>query len=128
MIVAFPLRVVAKTNDHVHWRRRAARTKAERTATAWQLIGKSRPELPVVVTLTRIAPSRFDDDNLPGALKSVRDQVAEWLGVDDRDPLVTWLYAQERGAVREHAVRIQVEARLGATCPTCGHALAGGAP
>lgn len=52
--------------------------------------------LPCVVRLTRLSPGTLDDDNLRGALKAVRDGVADRLGVDDRDPRVTWEYAQER--------------------------------
>ena len=52
-----------------------------------------------MVTLTRIAPSNgLDDDNLAGALKAVRDEVAAWLGVDDKDrATVRYEYEQERG-------------------------------
>jgi hypothetical protein len=64
--------------------------------------------LPCVVTLTRIAPRALDDDNLRGALKATRDEVAAWLLVDDRDPRVTWTYAERRGAVREYAVEVSV--------------------
>jgi hypothetical protein len=63
------------------------------------------------VHLTRIAPRELDDDNLRGALKSTRDGVADALGIDDRDPRVRWGYGQERGKVREYAVRVEV-ARL----------------
>ena len=52
------------------------------------------------ITLHRFAPSSgLDDDNLRGALKWVRDAVAEALGVkDDRDPRYIWNYMQGRGA------------------------------
>jgi len=52
-----------------------------------------------VVTLTRIAPSNgLDDDNLAGALKACRDEIAEWIGVNDRDrKTVRYEYEQERG-------------------------------
>jgi hypothetical protein len=40
----------------------------------------------------------MDDDNLPGSMKAVRDQIAEWLGVDDRHSnQVRYVYAQKRG-------------------------------
>jgi hypothetical protein len=64
--------------------------------------------LPLVVTLTRVAPSNgLDGDNLQGSLKACRDGVADWLGVDDRDPRVTWLYEQRRG--KEWSVEVHVE-------------------
>jgi len=58
-----------------------------------------RPQIPCTVILTRVAPSAgVDDDNLVGALKGVRDQVAAWLGVDDRHRnQVRYRYAQRRG-------------------------------
>lgn len=55
------------------------------------------PPFPLVVHLERHAPSSgLDDDGLQASLKSVRDQVAEELGVDDRDPRVRWTYGQRR--------------------------------
>jgi hypothetical protein len=83
--------------------------KKEREATAWALSRHPKPQVPCSVLLTRIAPSGgVDDDNLAGALKSVRDQVAKWLGVDDRDRVqVRYRYAQARGAKGEWGVRIE---------------------
>ena len=52
---------------------------------------------PIAVSMTRIAPRALDDDNLQTAFKSVRDGVADALGIDDRDPRVAWRYAQEKG-------------------------------
>lgn len=93
----FPLRTSPGGNNREHWRVRNARVKNERTVTAWNLAAVPRPDLPVVVTLTRYAPSNgLDDDNLRQSLKAIRDQVAEWLGVDDRDRRVLWEYAQAR--------------------------------
>ena len=42
-------------------------------------------------------PFQLDDDNLSGSLKGVRDAVAAWLGVDDRDRTrVRYVYEQQR--------------------------------
>ncbi|HXB28079.1 MAG TPA: hypothetical protein VNV25_25340 [Gemmatimonadaceae bacterium] len=65
--------------------------------------------LPVRVTLTRVAPRQLDDDNNQGACKNVRDGIADALGVDDRTPLVIWVYEQRRGKPREYGVEIVVE-------------------
>ncbi len=105
--VVVPVRTVSESNDRVHWRTRAKRVARQRFATLLVLrASKATPRLPLVVTLTRIAPRLLDDDNLRGALKGIRDQTAAWLSVDDRDPRVTWAYAQDRGAVRQYAVGI----------------------
>lgn len=99
-MIAVPIRTSRGQNAREHWRATARRVKAEKHAVAWVLAGKPKPPIPCTVRLTRIAPSSgLDDDNLAGALKACRDQVAEWLGVDDkRRDLVRYVYAQRRGA------------------------------
>jgi hypothetical protein len=67
------------------------------------------PTLPCAVTMTRIAPRLLDDDNLARSAKAVRDQLAELLAIDDRDPRVAWRCEQERGEAHEYAVRIRLE-------------------
>ncbi len=95
-------RAVSLANQREHWGKRASRAKLQRKL-AWL---KARPgELPLIVILTRIGKRRLDGDNLQGALKSVRDGVADRLGVDDGSPLVRWEYAQEVG--KDYAVRIE---------------------
>lgn len=99
-MIYIPLRTVSGMNVREHWRARARRVKSEREAVALVLATKKRPALPVVVTLTRIAPSAGldPDDNLPSAFKATRDQIADWLGVDDRDrKTVRYEYDQRRG-------------------------------
>jgi len=84
---------------------RSRRVKREREAVALGLLFAH-----LEVKLTRISPrGDGDDDGDAGALKSVRDQVAEWLGIDDGDRArLRFVYGEpERG---EWSVR--VEARL----------------
>jgi len=94
-----PLRTGLGLNSREHYMVRKRRVANERQAVAYVLGPQVKPTPPLIVTLTRIAPSNgLDDDNLAGSLKSVRDQVAEWLGVDDRDrKTVRYEYEQERG-------------------------------
>ena len=75
--------------------------KAERTATYWVLAPRAKPDMPLTVRLTRFGPTNGLDegDNLNSAFKAVRDQIAEWMGINDRDPRVTWAYAQRRAKV-----------------------------
>jgi hypothetical protein len=96
--VLIPIRTVNPLNGREHWKARARRVRAERTATWACVTGKPRPALPCEVTMTRSAPSNgLDDDSLPASCKGVRDELARWFGVDDRDPRVKWAYAQKRG-------------------------------
>ena len=98
-MIFIPIRTGRGLNAREAWQSRARRVKAERQAVAWLLRGK-KPVLPCTVRLTRCAPSNgMDDDGVVGALKAVRDQVAEWLGVDDKDSArVRYVYAQCRAA------------------------------
>jgi hypothetical protein len=97
--IALPLRTSSGPNAREHFHAKASRVRKEREAVAYVLGPRQRPHVPCSVTLTRVAPSNgLDDDNLAGSLKGVRDQVAHWLGVDDRHSLqVKYRYAQRRG-------------------------------
>lgn len=92
--VTIPIVTVSEANRRDHWRVKAKRVKAHRTAA--RLLCPVYP-LPCIVTLTRVAPRALDDDNLRAALKSCRDGVADRLGIDDRDPRVEWRYGQAKG-------------------------------
>ncbi len=100
MILLPGLRTVPGMNVREHYMARARRVKNEREIASWSLKLWAKPEVPCRVILTRFAPSNgLDDDNLAGALKGVRDAVAEWLGVDDRDRhRVRYVYEQQRAA------------------------------
>ena len=104
-----PIRTVPGLNAREHFRARARRVKAERQTTAWLLAPLAKPDVPCVVLLTRIGPSNgLDDDNLAGALKAVRDEIARWLGVDDRrSEIVKYRYAQRRGKAWGVSVEFQ---------------------
>ena len=114
MVTVEPLYLEIKTmsepNMRGHWAKRAARAKAQRRkAQALAAPRAAAVGLPVAVTLTRIAPSNgLDDDNLRGALKAVRDGVADAFGLDDRDGRIRWQYGQAHG--KDYGVRIDMEA------------------
>lgn len=94
------LRVGRGQNDREHHFARHKRVKREKETVGWELqryAGKFRkPPIPCSVLLTRLGPSPgLDDDNLVGSLKSTRDAIADWLGVNDRDRMtVRYLYSQ----------------------------------
>lgn len=92
--VTIPVKTVSESNGRDHWRVKARRVRLQRRA-AWELC--PRVGLPCIVTLVRVSPRALDDDNLRGALKAIRDGVADRLGIDDRDPRVEWSYAQRKG-------------------------------
>lgn len=83
--------------SHGSWVVVAKRRKEHRAAVRWALMPHKPMPLPVVVTFVRVSPRPLDDDNLAASFKSMRDEVAVWLGVDDgpRETRVTWRYEQE---------------------------------
>lgn len=110
MVITVPIRTVMGQNAREHWGSRARRVKSEKEATWLCLHGKPKPAIPCEVVLTRLSPNKCDDDNLEGALKSVRDAIAIWLGVDDGDERVKYRYAQlrtVRNRPNSHSVAIQ---------------------
>lgn len=120
--VTLPLKVVNESNQRGHWSARARRTKAARTTVGLVVAAHIRAagpglRLPLVVTLTRIAPRNLDTDGVVSALKATRDGVADALGVDDGSDRVTWLYGQRRGKpgdvtiVRGYGVEVRIGTR-----------------
>ena len=98
-----PIATVSEANRREHWAARARRAKAQRSSVLLALRCQrvevaTYCQAPLVrVLLVRTGPRKLDDDNLRGALKAVRDGVADWRGVDDGDASWEWIYAQERG-------------------------------
>ena len=105
--LAVPLRTSRGQNAREHWRVAHKRKAAEKEVMGRALRTVAKPAVPCTVTLTRVGPSNgLDDDNLVGSLKSVRDAVAGWLGVDDRKrDTVRYRYTQRRG--KEWAVIVE---------------------
>lgn len=103
-------KLASLANSRGHWTTLARDKAKQRRIVAWSLMGKTKPALPVVVTLCRIGVRDLDDDNLASAFKAVRDEIAKWLGCDDgpRSP-VAWAYAQRRGEPKQYAVEITIE-------------------
>jgi predicted Fe-S protein YdhL (DUF1289 family) len=93
-----------------HWQSRGHRRQRERRAVARALEGKRRPLGPWRVTFTRIGSSTLDSDNLAIACKSLRDEVCDWLGVDDRDSdAVRFEYEQRKARIK--CLRLQRDGR-----------------
>ena len=116
MAVSVPipgLRLVSEANAHTHWRVRQRRAKEQRSIVALVLRGTIAKLMmtlaPLEVVITRVAPRSLDSDNLTGAAKHCRDQVAAELGIDDRDPRVTWTVEQRKGP---YAVEISIRASM----------------
>lgn len=115
MIVEFSYVLHHEGNARGHWRSKNRRTKDTREmvrAHLWQF-GTRRPPIPCAVLLTYFSPIKMDDDNIRAAFKAVRDEIASWLGVDDRDShIVRYAYdwrQTKRNAPDLQRNRIRVE-------------------
>ncbi|MBA3622884.1 MAG: hypothetical protein H0W48_00135 [Methylibium sp.] len=109
--VVLPIKAVSVLNTREHHMARYKRTKLHREAVRWACPWLVRTALPCTVTLTRIAPRPLDQhDNLQASCKAIVDEIADRLGVKDNDVRVQWKYAQERGAPKTYAVRVEVQA------------------
>lgn len=109
--ITLPIRITNPLNgSHGHWRGVAKRRRAERSVAAMAVPAGLKP--PLVVHLTRIAPRKFDDDNLGAAFKSVRDGIADKVGVDDGSAQIAFKYAQRRGNPKEYAIEILITSGL----------------
>ncbi len=111
MKVHIPMKLPSLSNlSHMHWRKLANIAKKQKTIVNHYLHDRlDIPFLPLLVTITRIGPRRLDDDNLQGACKYVRDQIASVVGVDDGSNLYTWHYEQKTG---KFGVDIDITPRL----------------
>lgn len=104
--VDLPIKTISELNGaHGHWRTVASRRKKQRR-TAMLMCPPAA--LPCVVLLVRVSAGTLDDDNLRAALKSVRDGVADRLGVADNSPLVRWEYGQGKCKRGEFGVRVEI--------------------
>lgn len=108
------MKLGAALNARVHWTSRASKVRRERLAVRAALAHDCWPDVktaspPTTCTMVRVAPRMLDDDNLAGAFKAVRDEIASFFGVDDgpKGP-IAWRYEQRKGAPKQYAVCIRL--------------------
>lgn len=113
-----PVRTKSALNAREHWSAKAKRVKAERDLVrlVWRSTGNRATREAVAgkqvvrVSFVRVGPRLLDSDNLGGALKGIRDQIADELGVSDGPHTgIEWLYSQAKGQPGEWAVAVEIE-------------------
>lgn len=109
MRFSIPIRLPSLSNARLGVREQIRTKKQHRQATLAALSGHRLPAPPLLVTLTRVGPRKLDDDNLQGAFKHVRDQIAAMVGLDDGSDQYTWVYRQRAG---EYGVEVDLTPRL----------------
>lgn len=125
-LLEFEIPVKTKSlNAREHWAPKAVRVAKERKATAEafnayamlarlnRIVGGKWRELDedkYRIELTRISPGTLDFDNLVGALKGVRDEVALQLGFEnDNDPRLDFDYKQDKCKRGVYGVRVKID-------------------
>ena len=105
-----PIKTVTGLNAREHWRARHRRVQQERFATR-VLVKPGRT--PCTVHMVRLSSVLCDDDNLQGACKAIRDEIAKIFGVDDgpKGP-IKWTYSQEKCKRGTYGVRVEMLAEL----------------
>ncbi len=104
-----PIATISEANGRQHWAVKARRVKIHRQQAYLLTQALKSLRLPATIKLVRVSPRILDGDNLQSALKATRDGIADRLGIDDRDPRVTWQYGQRQGNPKQKGV--EVEAR-----------------
>lgn len=95
-----PIELPSLLNTRMHWTKMLRLKNRQKAAVKKYIKDAIVPSLPLIVTITRIGPRELDGDNLQGACKYVRDEIARRVGVDDRSKLYTWVYLQRKGKYR----------------------------
>lgn len=111
--VRIPVRLVSEANTREVWQAKSRRAKAQRQAARKAMGGDVKgPPPPYVIEIIRIGPRKLDSDNLAGSAKAVRDGVAEWLGIDDGDERLTWLYGQRSEGAGVYACEVAIHSSI----------------
>ena len=109
-----PIHVTNVANDHCHHYAKYLKNKKKKKEVAFILRDMPEIKLPCVVHLTRIAPRRFDPDNLVSAFKYIFDTVCEQIkpglapGRADEGSDIVAKYYQEKSGPREYGLKIEI--------------------
>ncbi len=105
----FDIKTTSEANMREHWSAKYRRKTAQQSAfkILWRAY-RPKVQLPAVVTFTRFSCSVLDSDNLAGAFKHVRDQLAKEIGIDDGSDQIRFEYKQERIGKREHYFTVEI--------------------
>jgi hypothetical protein len=113
LVYSIPYKLFPIANKYEHWSARSKRVKREFALIRYHLIKK--PELPVKVTLVRVAPRMWDWDNMVIAFKNIRDAITsvyfpgETHGKMDETAHFSWHYDQRKGVPKEYKIIIVLE-------------------
>lgn len=110
-----PLRLESVSNVSKHWTAQSKeKNKIKRAIKFIMCTSQIKP--PCKVILTRVAPRALDaEDNLPMALKTPKDAVADVIcpglapGRADGNKNITWEFSQRKGLPKTYALEIELQ-------------------
>jgi len=113
----FPFKLISP-NVQEHWTAKHKRNRKHAMLLKFwwnNLKDGDKMSPPCTVTIIRIAPRAWDDDNLVTAAKNFRDAIGDLLRpgmapgqADGKGSGITWEYKQEKGEPKQYAVRIEI--------------------
>lgn len=109
--IEIPIRIRNEANQHGHWRRKHERSTRAHEATnyAMCICRGLLPSFPCRVTITRRGPRIMDGDGNVRACKAVRDEVANFAGINDAERYGwQWVCLQEQSP--EYSVQLELVA------------------
>lgn len=117
LTVHVPVKLVSEANAHEHWRARQKRAAEQHSVWAVASLRacniqreaavKSIEMGGLGVVITRLEPRELDSDNATGSAKHLRDAIAKWLGIDDKDKRVKWVVTQEKPGAGPRGARVE---------------------
>jgi hypothetical protein len=109
--INIPLKIVSEANQREHWAPKRRRRRAQQELMLAHLLANrdKLPPFPVSVQFTRYGIQPLDNDNLTGAFKHVRDEIASFYKVDDGDPGWKWHEPKQVRIKHKHETGISVE-------------------
>lgn len=114
--VDIPVRTQNPLNGHRRFYWEVTKTSKEQKALCTMVLNSWHPtplpvELPALITLYKHTPhhGRLDPDGLAASMKYVQDSVAKWLGLDDGDLRLHWLYRTCKGKQNAPCVTVEIK-------------------
>lgn len=114
--LTLPLRLNSP-NKKQHWTLQHKQNKINAQILWYAWAKKNTPILlPCTVTITRLYPRIYDDDNLIASAKFLRDEISSYIfiglarGVADGSDKIKWVYKQEKSKLKQ--IRIQIKSTV----------------
>ena len=109
--------LASEANLSEHWSKKKKRHDLQKSTIRinFSLNFSEPPALPCLITMTRIAPRELDYDNFVYSLKWIKDTIADSIlhgfspGRADGNVKMKWEYLQEKGKVKEYALKIKIQ-------------------